>query len=100
MSFLGGKKKAPAPVLLLENAMDGGARWAAVHVATKSQTLRGGFFPFQPSPVSGCSVVSYNLGVLTGEDEHMSFYSAIFFGSTESLQKHFGNEACESPKPI
>ena len=46
MSFLGGKKKAPAPVLLLENAMDGGARWAAVHGATKSQTRRGGFFPF------------------------------------------------------
>ena len=29
-------------------------------------------------PVNDCSVISYNFWVLTGEDEHMSFYSAIW----------------------
>ena len=31
----------------------------------------------QHSPMNGCSAVSCNFGVLTGEDEHTSFYSAI-----------------------
>ena len=35
------------------------------------------FGGIQHSPVHGCSAVSCNFGVLTGEDEHMSFYSAI-----------------------
>ena len=35
------------------------------------------FGGIQHSPVDGCSAVSCNSGVLTGEDEHMSFYSAI-----------------------
>ena len=33
----------------------------------------------QHSPVDGCSAVSYNFGVFTGEDECMSFYSAILW---------------------
>ena len=32
---------------------------------------------FQHPPVDGCSTVRCNFGVLTGEDEHTSFYSAI-----------------------
>ena len=36
------------------------------------------FSGIQHSPVNGCSAVSCNFGVLTGEDENMSFYSAIF----------------------
>ena len=35
------------------------------------------FCGIQHSPVHGCSVVSCSFGVLTGEDEHTSFYSAI-----------------------
>ena len=35
------------------------------------------FGGIQHSPVDGCSAVSCNFGVLAGEDEHMSFYSAI-----------------------
>ena len=35
------------------------------------------FGGIQHSPVDGCSAASYNFGVLTGEDEHTSFYSAI-----------------------
>ena len=35
------------------------------------------FWWTQHSPVDGCSAVSCNFGVLTGEDEHTSFYSAI-----------------------
>ena len=31
----------------------------------------------QHSPANGCSAVSCNFGVLTGEDEHTSFYSTI-----------------------
>ena len=31
----------------------------------------------QHSPVDGCSAMSYYFGVLTGEDEHMSFYPTI-----------------------
>ena len=31
----------------------------------------------QHSPVNGCSAVSCDFGVITGEDEHTSFYSAI-----------------------
>ena len=33
----------------------------------------------QHSAVDGCSAVSYNFGVLAGEDECMSFYSAIMW---------------------
>ena len=36
------------------------------------------FGGIQHSPVSGCSAVSCNFAVLTGEDKHMPFYSAIF----------------------
>ena len=35
------------------------------------------FGVIQHSPVDGCSAASCNFGVLAGEDEHMSFYSAI-----------------------
>ena len=35
------------------------------------------FGGMQHSPVYGCSAVSCNFGVLAGEDEHTSFYSAI-----------------------
>ena len=35
------------------------------------------FCEIQHSPVNGCSAVGWNFGVLAGEDEHMSFYSAI-----------------------
>ena len=37
------------------------------------------FGGIQHSPVDGCSAVSCNFGVLTGEDECMSFYSTIFY---------------------
>ena len=36
------------------------------------------FGGIQHSPVNGCSAVSCHFGVLTGEDENMSFYSATF----------------------
>ena len=32
----------------------------------------------QHSPVDGCSAASCNFGVLTGENKHVYFYSAIF----------------------
>ena len=35
------------------------------------------FGGIQHSPVNGSSAASCNFGVLTGEDEHKSFYSAI-----------------------
>jgi len=35
------------------------------------------FDGIQHSPVDGCSAASCNFGVLTGEDECVSFYSAI-----------------------
>ena len=35
------------------------------------------FGGIQHSPVDGCSAASCNFGVLAGEDEFMSFYSAI-----------------------
>ena len=40
------------------------------------------FGGIQHSPVDGCSAASWGFVVLTGEDEHMSFYSAIFPGSS------------------
>ena len=36
------------------------------------------FGGIQHCPVDGCSAASCNFGVLTGEDDHTSFYSAIF----------------------
>ena len=36
------------------------------------------FGGIQHSPVDGCSAASCSFRVLTGEDEHMSFYSTIF----------------------
>ena len=41
----GRRQWQPTPVVLLENPMDGGAPWAAVHEVTKSQT-RLNNFPF------------------------------------------------------
>ena len=38
------------------------------------------FGGIQHSLVDGCSTASCDFGVLTGEDELMSFYSAIFLG--------------------
>ena len=38
----------------------------------------GVFFGEFQYPVSGCSTASCSFGVLTGEDGHTSFYSAIF----------------------
>ena len=38
------------------------------------------FGGIQHFPVNDCSAVSCSFGVLTGEDELMSFYSAIFLG--------------------
>ena len=40
------------------------------------------FSGIQHSPVDGCSAASWGFAVLTGEDENMSFYSAIFPGSS------------------
>ena len=37
------------------------------------------FDGIQYSPVDGCSAVSYNFGVLAGEDQHTSFYFAILW---------------------
>ena len=42
------------------------------------------FGGIQHSPVYGCSALSYNFGALTGEDEHVSFYSAISKGDSFS----------------
>jgi len=36
------------------------------------------FVGIQHSPVNGCSVASCNFGFLAGENERMSFYSAIY----------------------
>ena len=42
------------------------------------------FGGIQHSPVNGCSAASCNFGVLTGKDEHTSFYS-IMLDNKESL---------------
>ena len=47
----------------------------------------------QHSPINGCSAVSCNFGVPTGEDKHMSFYSVNSHNSKELSLKKFG----ESP---
>ena len=43
------------------------------------------FGGIQHSPVDSCSAVSCNFGVLAGEDEHTSFYSAIFLHHTHKV---------------
>ena len=47
------------------------------------------FGGIQHSPVNDCSAVSCNFGVLTGEDEHTSFYSVILI-PTEAVIKIAG----------
>ena len=49
------------------------------------------FDGIQHSPVDSCSAVSCNFGVLAGEDEHTSFYSAIL--------RHILIPACNSSSP-
>ena len=44
------------------------------------------FGGIQHSPVDGCSAVSCNFGVLSGEDEHTSFYSTILLGQEHWIQ--------------
>ena len=44
----------------------------------------------QHSPADGCSAVSCNFGVLTGEDKHTSFYSIISDNSKALSLKKFG----------
>ena len=65
----------------------------------------------QHSPVNGCSAASCNFGFLPGENEHMSFYSAIIISLLgdsvqsvvfNSLQPHESQHArppCPSPTP-
>ena len=43
----------------------------------------------QHSPVNGCSAASCNFGVLAGEDERMSFYSAIWSGITRLVRVNY-----------
>ena len=48
-------------------------------IAVSPSSLDTGYFffgGFQHPPVNGCSPASWDLGVLTGGDEHTSFYSA------------------------
>ena len=55
--------------------------WPSYHLTGASPFSLGvGYLVFagiQHSPVNGCSAVSYNFGVLTGEDKHKSFFSAM-----------------------
>ena len=46
------------------------------------------FGGIQHSPIDGCSVASCNVGVLAGEDERMSFYSAILISGSYTLNKY------------
>ena len=51
------------------------------------------FGGIQHSPVDGCSAASCSFGVLTGEDEHTTFYLAIApLQGCESPRKHNGWE--------
>ena len=58
---------APTPVLLLENPMDGGAWWAAVHGVAKSQTQLSDFpFTFhfhalEKEMATHCSVLAWRI---------------------------------------
>ena len=73
----------PTPVLCLENPMDGGAWWAAVHGVTRSQTRLSDFtfiFTFmhwrrkwQPTPV-----------FLPGESQGRGSLVAAVYGVTQS----------------
>ena len=51
------------------------------------------FGGIQHSPVNGCSAANYRFGVLAGEDERMSFYSAIlchkFTTNSKYVNKNF-----------
>ena len=47
------------------------------------------FGGIQHSPTDGCSEVSCNFGVLSGEDEHMSFYSVFLISVSYTLNKYF-----------
>ena len=47
------------------------------------------FSRIQHSPTDGCSEVSCNFGVLSGEDEHMSFYSVFLISVSYTLNKYF-----------
>ena len=48
------------------------------------------FGEIQHFPISGCSAASCNFGILAGEDECRSFYSAILAQITEIDQKRVG----------
>ena len=47
------------------------------------------FGGIQHSPTDGCSEVSCIFGVLSGEDEHMSFYSVFLISVSYTLNKYF-----------
>ena len=56
--------------------------WGFSYALGRGVSFFGGI---QRSPIDGCSAVSCNFGVFTGEDEHTSFYSAIFMTSSPLL---------------
>ena len=64
------------------------------------------FGGIQHSPVDGCSAVSCSFGVLTGDDEHVSFYSAIlrhWKGCNPKefpIPKNFQSQRKEMPKNV
>ena len=63
--------------------MDREAWHAAIHGVAKSRTWQSNWTELDWTfSCYGCSAASCNFGVLTGEDEHTSFYTTIFIHRT------------------
>ena len=66
--------------------------WGFSFALRHGVSLFGGI---QHPPVKGCSAASCNFGVLTGEDEQTSFYSAILCQMQSQKQQ---NDLCSFPR--
>ena len=62
------------------------------------------FGGIQHFPANGCSAASCNFGVLAGEDEYTSFYSAILDSLLKEVERKWKSLSCvllfETPWPI
>ena len=91
----GGGLGDPLQYFCLENLMNRGTRKATVpriaqsqtQLKQLSQTSKLDVTLLYNSLVNGCSAASCNFGVLTGEDEHTSFYSTMLMNYSEKGEK-------------
>ena len=96
---MGSQERNTEQLSLFERLAGGGVVWGLILLFCWGFSFALGhgvsfFRGIQHSPVDDCSVASGNFGVLTGEDERVSFYFAILRAKTHYTHTHTHTHIC------